>query len=213
MGRYPGICGLVLFALECEGLRDCDDLCEIRTGGKSTLTVCRLFGPWLEFFAVAEPHSSADTITYWKMRLSDWGLSSASRDVIPKRSFISPGRNARCSMGPGKMRYTYTTCSASSELFTLSKRKNPMGKNCAMKAKDPVSSFVTIWVLQPLAAHTEAKSLSNRSGSISQFSPTHRSDCEMTVCSRRIYSARNESDEVARKNQETLSGRAQVKAY
>src|SRR5439155_621537 len=92
LGRSPGICGLVLFALECEGLRDCDDRCEIRTGGKSTLTVCRLFGTWLEFFAVAEPHSSADTITYWKMRLSDWGLSSASRDVIPKRSFISPSR-------------------------------------------------------------------------------------------------------------------------
>ena len=154
----------------------------------------RLFGTWLEFFAVAEPHGSADRITYSKMRLSDSELSSASRDVIPKRSFISPGRNARCSMR-GKMRYTYTTCSASSgKLFSLSKRKNPMGENCAMKAKDPVSSFVTIWVLQPLAAHTKAKSLSNLSGLISQFSPTHRSGCEMAVCSRRIYSGRNESE-------------------
>src|SRR5206468_12848622 len=65
------------------------------------------------------PNPAIPTITYWKMRLSDSGLSSASRDVIPKRSFISPGRNARCSMGPGKMRYTYTTCSASSKLFTI----------------------------------------------------------------------------------------------
>src|SRR5437762_351681 len=42
-GEVPGICGLVLFALECEGLRDCDDRCEIPTGSKSTLTVCRQY--------------------------------------------------------------------------------------------------------------------------------------------------------------------------
>src|SRR2546426_2297078 len=42
-GEVPGICGLVLFALECEGLRDCNDRCEIPTGSKSTLTVCRQY--------------------------------------------------------------------------------------------------------------------------------------------------------------------------
>src|SRR5206468_4830307 len=47
-GEVPGICGLVLFALECEGLRDCDDRCEIPTGSKSTLTVCRPIRPLIE---------------------------------------------------------------------------------------------------------------------------------------------------------------------
>ena len=96
-GSFRGICGLVLFALECEVLRDCDDRPEIRTARKSTLTVYRDLVPWLRAEPQARSLSGLPTICPSGPMRKHTRFRSARRQCVPHE--LTPACPSTCAVG------------------------------------------------------------------------------------------------------------------